>query len=68
MFISICLTLLLISTIEIFIIDKIKNTVPWTYVISDLNDEPIPGSFYEKELQKTRQKKFKIEKAIKKGD
>ena len=24
---------------EIFIIKKIKNTVPWTYVISDLNDE-----------------------------
>ena len=24
---------------EIFIIKKVKNTVPWTYVISDLNDE-----------------------------
>ena len=34
---------------EIFIIKKIKNTVPWTYVISDLNDEEIVGSFYEKE-------------------
>ena len=66
MFISICQTLLLISTIEIFIIDKIKNTVPWTYVISDLNGEPIPGSFYEKRLQNTRREKFKIEKVIKK--
>ena len=37
---------------EGFIISKIKNTVPWTYVISDLNGEPITGSFYEKELQK----------------
>ena len=38
---------------EGFIIDKTKNTVPWTYVISDLNGEEITGSFYEKELQKT---------------
>ena len=35
---------------EIFIIKKIKNPVPWTYVISDLNGEEIVGSFYEKEL------------------
>ena len=48
---------------SIFIIGKIKNTVPWTYVISDLNDEPIHGSFYEKELQ-TRREKLKIEKVI----
>ena len=54
---------------EVFVIDKIKNTVPWTYVINDLNDEEINGSFFEKELQKTSQKKFKIEKVIKrKGD
>ena len=52
---------------SIFIIGKIKNTVPWTYVISDLNDEPIHGSFHEKELQ-TRREKLKIEKVIKKGD
>ena len=54
---------------EVFVVSKIKNTVPWTYVISDLNGEPITGSFYEKELQKTSQEKFKIEKVIKrKGD
>ena len=40
---------------EIFIIKKTKNTVPWTYVISDLNGEEIVGSFYEKELQKSNQ-------------
>ena len=33
---------------EVFIIDKIKNTVP--YAISDLNSEEIIESFYEKEL------------------
>ena len=40
---------------EVFVINKIKNTVPWTYAISDLNGEEITGSFYEKELQKTFQ-------------
>ena len=51
---------------EIFIVEKIKNTVPWTNVISDLNGKEIAGSFYEKELQKTNQKEFRIEKVIKK--
>ena len=38
-------------------------------MIGDLNGEPIVGSFYEKELQKTSQEKFRIEKVIKrKGD
>ena len=54
---------------EVFVISKIKNTVPWTYVINDLNGEEIIGTFYEKELQKTNQKEFRIEKVIKrKGD
>ena len=48
-----------------FIVKKIKNTVPWTYVVSDLNGEEIVGSFYEKELQKANQKEFRIEKVIK---
>ena len=41
---------------EMFIIKKLKNTLPWTYIISDLNGEEIAGSFYEKELQKFNQK------------
>ena len=49
----------------IFLIENIKNTVPWTYVIYDLNDEEIIGTFYEKELQGTNQQKFRIEKIIK---
>ena len=36
---------------EDFVTSKIKNTVPWTYVINDLNGEKITGTFYEKELQ-----------------
>ena len=35
---------------EVFVIKKVKNTVPWTYVINGLNDEEIIGTFYEKEL------------------
>ena len=54
---------------EVFAIKKVKNTVPWTYVINDLNGEEIIGTFYEKELQKTNQEEFRIEKVIRrKGD
>ena len=53
---------------EVFVISKIKKTVPQTYVINDLNGEEIIGTFYEKELQKTNQKEFRIEKVIKKGN
>ena len=50
---------------DVFVIKKVKNTVPWTYVINDLNGEEIIGIFYEKELQKINQQEFKIEKVIK---
>ena len=54
---------------EVFVIKKVKNTVPWTYVINDLNGEETTGTFYEKELQKTNQEEFRIEKVIRqKGD
>ena len=51
---------------EIFVVKNVKNTVPWTHEISDLNCKEIMGSFYGKELQKTDQKEFRIEKVIKK--
>ena len=38
---------------EIFIVDKINDTVPYTYNLKDLNDEEILGRFYDRELQKT---------------
>ena len=50
---------------EDFIISKIENAIPCTYVINDLNGEEIIGSFYKKELRKTNQKEFRIEKVIK---
>ena len=49
---------------EVFVIKKVKNTVPWRYVVRDLNGEVV-GTFYEKELQKTNQKEFRVEKVIK---
>ena len=49
---------------EVFVIKKVKNTVLWTYVINDLNGEEIIGTFYKKELQKTNQEEFRIEKVI----
>ena len=54
---------------EVFAVNNIKNTVPWIYVANDLNGEKITGSFYEKKLQKSNQKQFRIEKVLKrKGD
>ena len=54
---------------EVFVVNKVQNTVPWTYLINELNGEEIKGSFYEKEWQKTNQREFRIEKVIKKkGD
>ena len=53
---------------KIFVIKEIKNTIPRTCVINDLNGEQIIGTFYEKELQKTNQKEFRMEKLIKKNE
>ena len=54
---------------EVFVIKKVKNTVPWTYIISDLKGEEIVGTFYQKKLQKTNQKYFRVGKVTKeKGD
>ena len=38
-------------------IRKVKNTVPWMYIINDLNGEKIFGTFHKNQLQKTNQKK-----------
>ena len=35
---------------KVFVISKIKNTVPWTYVISDLNDKETNETFYDKRI------------------
>ena len=53
---------------EVFVIKKVKNTIPWTYVINDLNGEEIIGTFYEKESQKANQEEFRIEKVIRRKE
>ena len=53
---------------EAFAIKKVKNTVPWTYVINDLTGDEIIGTFYLKELLKTNQQEYRIEKVIKRKD
>ena len=50
---------------EVFVITKVKNNLPWTYVISDLKGKEIFETFYEKELQSTNQIQFRKEKVIK---
>ena len=51
---------------EVFVIKKVNDTLSWTYVINDLNGDEIIGTFYEIEVQKTKQKEFRIEKVTKK--
>ena len=50
----------------VFVIKKVKRTVPWTCVI---NTKEVVGTLYEKELLKASLKEFRIEKVInRKGD
>ena len=48
-----------------FVVSKIKNTVRWTYVVSDLNGEEISGSFRENELQKLVKENLEYKKYLK---
>ena len=58
-----------LQKVTLFVIKKVNTTVPWKYVINDLNREEIFGTFYENELQKTNQKEFRVENVRKrKGD
>ena len=53
-------------TEELFTISEVKATKPPTYTINDMKGEPIQGSFYEAELQKSSQEVYRIEKVLKK--
>ena len=53
---------------EVFIIKKVKNTVLWAYVISELKGEEILEKFYEKKLQKTNLEELRVEKVMKRKD
>ena len=47
---------------ETFVVKKIENTVPWTYVISDLNGEEIVGAFMKKNCRKLIRKNLELKK------
>ena len=51
---------------EVLKIIKVKNTVPLTYVINNLNGEYLIGTVSEKGMQNTNQKQYRILKLIKK--
>ena len=48
------------AMLQIDYVTKVKNTFPWTYVISDLKSEEIVGTFYKKELQEANKKELRI--------
>lgn len=50
---------------ELFTVTKVKDTKPPTYEIKDLNGNVIHGTFYEEELQKSKQSIYRIEKVLK---
>ena len=43
---------------EVFMITKVKNIVPWTYVIGDLNGEENVGNFMKKNCKKQVKKEL----------
>ena len=49
-----------------FIVSEVRATKPTTYKITDLKGEEIDGTFYQQELQKTKQEIYRIEKVLKK--
>ncbi len=49
---------------QLYIVDKVQNTLPVTYKLKDLLDEEIEGSFYEEELQRSQQEVYRVEKVI----
>ena len=50
---------------KVFVITKVKNIVPWTYVISDLNGEESVGTLYKKKIAKTKSKRIYSSKSNK---
>ena len=51
---------------ELYIVDKVQKTIPVTYKLKTSLGEEIEGSFYEKELQKSHQEVYRVEKVMRK--
>ena len=52
---------------DVFVIKNVKNTVPWAYVVEDINGKEIVEMFYGIELQKINQTENRKEKVIRKN-
>src|SRR5207248_11688535 len=50
----------------VYVIHEVKRTSPVTYILKDSAGEVLEGGFYEKELKKTKQKIYRIEKVLRK--
>ena len=50
------------SSEEVFVIEKVKNSVPWRYIISDLNGEENVWRFYETNFKKQMKKILELKK------
>ena len=46
----------------------VKNTVSWTYVISDFSGEKIFGKFFKNDYKKEIQKSFGLKKQLKENE
>ena len=49
----------------VFIVSDVRPTIPITYQIKYLKGEDIKGSFYQQELQKSKQEIYRIDKVLK---
>ena len=50
---------------EVFVVTEIKNTVPWAYVVSDLNGEEITENFTKNNCKKLVKKNLEQKKYLK---
>ena len=46
----------------VFVIKKVKNTVPWTYVINDIKGDEIMGTFMKKNGKRRIKKNLELKK------
>ena len=47
---------------EFFVIKKVRNTVPWTYVVSDINREKVAGTLYAQNCKKQIKNSLELKK------
>ena len=50
---------------EVFVVKKVRNTVPWTYVINDLNVKKLLEHFMKKNCKRLIKKNLGLERWLK---